>query len=28
VHVVDSPAETFASEVADKYLSLKATGRL
>lgn len=28
VHVVDAPAETFASAVADAYLSLKAAGRL
>lgn len=28
VHVVDAPAETFASQVADTYLSLKARGRL
>ena len=28
VHVVDAPAETFASAVADKYLDLKAAGRL
>jgi uncharacterized protein (DUF58 family) len=28
VHVVDAPAETFASQVADTYLSLKAAGRL
>jgi uncharacterized protein (DUF58 family) len=27
-HVVDAPAETFASAVADKYLDLKAAGRL
>ena len=28
VHVVDDPAETFASTVADTYLNLKANGRL
>jgi uncharacterized protein (DUF58 family) len=28
VHVVDAPVETFASVVADKYLSLKAAGKL
>jgi len=28
VHVVDAPAETFASAVADKYLDLKAAGKL
>jgi uncharacterized protein (DUF58 family) len=28
VHVVDAPVETFASAVADRYLSLKAAGRL
>jgi uncharacterized protein (DUF58 family) len=28
VHVVDAPAETFASAVADTYLNLKAAGRL
>jgi len=28
VHVVDASAETFASAVADHYLSLKASGRL
>jgi uncharacterized protein (DUF58 family) len=28
VHVVDAPADTFASAVADQYLSLKASGRL
>jgi len=28
VHVVDAPAETFASVVADTYLDLKAAGRL
>jgi len=28
VHVIDAPAETFASVVADIYLSLKASGRL
>lgn len=28
VHVVDAPAHTFASAVADRYLSLKAAGRL
>jgi uncharacterized protein (DUF58 family) len=28
VHVVDAPAETFASVVADTYLNLKAAGRL
>jgi uncharacterized protein (DUF58 family) len=28
VHVVDEPAETFASAVADRYLDLKAAGRL
>jgi uncharacterized protein (DUF58 family) len=28
VHVVDAPAETFASTVADTYLDLKAAGRL
>ena len=28
VHVIDAPAQTFASEVADTYLSLKAGGRL
>ncbi len=28
VHVVDAPAETFASAVADAYLNLKAAGRL
>ena len=28
VHVVDAPAQSFASEVADTYLNLKAAGRL
>jgi uncharacterized protein (DUF58 family) len=28
VHVVDAPADTFASAVADRYLDLKAAGRL
>jgi hypothetical protein len=28
VHVIDAPAETFASTVADTYLTLKANGRL
>jgi uncharacterized protein (DUF58 family) len=28
VHVVDAPVETFASAVADRYLALKAAGRL
>jgi uncharacterized protein (DUF58 family) len=28
VHVIDAPAETFASTVADTYLALKANGRL
>jgi uncharacterized protein (DUF58 family) len=28
VHVVDAPVQTFASEVADRYLDLKAAGRL
>jgi len=28
VTVIDAPAETFASQVADTYLNLKAAGRL
>ena len=28
VHVIDAPAQTFASEVADAYLNLKAAGKL
>ena len=28
IHVIDAPAETFASTVADTYLALKANGRL